>query len=111
MTFWSYLLDNEYSQRKDINDLRDKSRVRARQLRRQAHKSKERLQNLEEQVGELALLTRALLTYLRENGGIDPDKFIDVLERVDLEDGVLDGKLGENPPPPTAPHPARRRHR
>ena len=110
MSFWSYLFDNEFSQRQDINNLRATSRVRARQLRRQTRESRERLQELEEEVGELALLTRALLTYLRESGGIDPEKFAEVLERVDLDDGVLDGKLGENPPHPSAPHPPKRRH-
>lgn len=119
MGFWDNLFDNEYKQRADINHLRKMASARGLAQTRtstQVLKQEERIEQLEEQVGELALLCRSLLTLLRENGTVDPEQFQEVLHRLDAEDGMVDGKISESKPPveeqePPEPPPKPRRLR
>lgn len=96
MDFWDHLFDNEYKQRADIESLKRSSlaRKRARMRdRQQAQDQQKRIEELEDQVGELALLCRSLLTVLREDGTVQPERFQEVVKRIDAEDGVIDGKI------------------
>lgn len=105
MSVWNYILDSEFSQRSDIEDLKRRAATIADQQRSRTRESQERIEQLEQEVGELALLCRALLTILRENGTIRPEAFEEVLRKIDLEDGVLDGKVTRKKDPlgPTKP--------
>ncbi|MCC9602735.1 hypothetical protein LOC67_19470 [Stieleria sp. JC731] len=106
MDLWKFVFDNEYRQRADIESLRETSKTVRRDRMRQSRalKSQEsRIEELENQVGELALLCRSMLTVLRENGSIDPTQFQETLSKIDLEDGVADGKITKDPPSDNQP--------
>ncbi|MCD0460378.1 hypothetical protein [Roseiconus lacunae] len=99
MDLWNFLFDSDYKQRVDIESLRTTSRDYRRDKlrhRRELDDQSVRIEELEEQVGELALLCRTLLTTLRESGAIDPKQFETVMREIDLEDGVEDGKITRN---------------
>jgi hypothetical protein len=96
MNFWDILFDSDYKQRADIEALKDSSARRKRawhQDRQRGEDQQQRIVALEEQVGELTLLCRSLLTCLREAGIVQPEKFQEVMQRIDVEDGVADGKV------------------
>ncbi len=90
MSLWKYVLDTEWSQRSDIEALKQRADETRRKLLKRSVKTAERLEELETQVGELALLCRSLLLVLRQKGTIDPDALERVMVGIDLEDGVLD---------------------
>ena len=56
-----------------------------------------RIAELEQQLGEVALICRTLLTVLRESGQVKPEQFQQVMNRIDLEDGVEDGRVSPKP--------------
>ncbi|QEF98760.1 hypothetical protein Mal15_28150 [Stieleria maiorica] len=106
MDFWDQLFDNEYKRRADIEKL--KRTVHARRMARrhtadQIDSQEKRIEKLEDQVGELALLCRSLLTILRENGGVDPQRLQEIMTEMDAEDGVVDGKITDPSPPDEPP--------
>lgn len=108
MGFWDNLFDNDYKQRADINHLKQIASARRLsqiEATRNAREQEERIEELENQVGELALLCRSLLTLLRENGTVNPEQFQEVFNRLDAEDGTVDGKISKpnTPPPPEDP--------
>ena len=111
MSIWSHVFDSEWSQRSDINSLKQSQAKVARHDRQRARNTGQRIQELEQEVGELTLLCRSLLTALRENKTLDPAAFEDVMRRIDLEDGVLDGKVSAPSPKPASrpKRPARRK--
>jgi hypothetical protein len=99
MSFWKYMFDSEYQQRADIEALKNKSRrqlaISRKRQRRSAEKVddlKGRIDELEEEIGSLELLNRALLKYLRQSDAWDEQAFCTVLHELDMEDGKLDGK-------------------
>ena len=108
MDFWDHLFDSEYKRRADIESLKRSA------LRRSAARTHDvqrldqqinRIDQLEQHVGELALLCRSLLTLLRENGIVEPEQFERVMNRIDAEDGVIDGKITPESPPNDPPEP------
>lgn len=107
MSVWKYLFDNEYLQRADIESLRTANRRRV----RTAGRAERRLDELEEEVEELTLLCRTLLTVLRESGTVDPSAIAETMKRIDLEDGVADGKVSDRPKPEARPPQSKRRRR
>ncbi|RMG17416.1 MAG: hypothetical protein D6731_04210 [Planctomycetota bacterium] len=113
--FWSYVFDSEYRQRADIEDLKRRGQAVQRRVRRGLRDLEERVEELELQVGSLALLCRALLSLLREQGTVDPEALAAAVDAIDLEDGVRDGLVTpERLRPrekPKAPAPRRRRRR
>lgn len=108
MDFFDYLFDNEYKQRTDIEALKrqtlSRKRDRSRQLQRFEDQDS-RIEQLEDRVGELALLCRSLLTVLRENGAVTPERFQQVMVEIDAEDGEVDGKSTPAAPDPESPQP------
>ena len=102
MSIFDHLFDSEYKQRVDIESLKrgaqERRRARSRD-RQQLDDQQKRIEELEDQVGELALLCRSLLTVLREDGTVEPERFQQVMEKIDAEDGVVDGKVTRSPPP------------
>ena len=80
--------------------LRQSAAARQRQLATDLAK---RIEVLEDQVGELALLCRSLLTVLREDGTVLPERLQAVMRQIDAEDGLVDGKVTPAGPPPDDP--------
>ena len=106
MDFWDHLFDNEYKQRADIEVLKRSARKRVVSRSRQVQQIDDqarRIEQLEQQVGELALLCRTLLTVLRTNGAVEPTQFHQVMDEIDAEDGVVDGMVTPQPPNPPPP--------
>lgn len=93
MSVWNYVFDSEYKQRFDIENLRQSSQVARRRQNRNTRELKERVNELEHEVGELALICRTLLTVLRESGNFDEQTFQQVFHEIDAEDGVIDGRV------------------
>ncbi|MDF1660874.1 MAG: hypothetical protein P1V97_03835, partial [Planctomycetota bacterium] len=93
MSVWNYVFDNEYKQRYDIENLRQASNNARRRQSRTQRETKDRVSELEQEVGELALVCRTLLTVLRESGSIDEKRFQQVFKDIDAEDGVIDGRV------------------
>ncbi len=69
----------------------------------------ERVQFLEEEVERLQLVVRTLTDLLKEKRIYDEEQFGRTLKRIDLEDGVEDGRITPKVPPAVAPSPPRRR--
>ena len=100
MTFWDHLFDNDYRQRTDIEALRRKANTRnsaTMRNRRDLEEHHQRIEKLEQHVGELALICRTLMTLLREQGTFSPEELQEVMNRIDLEDGVADGRISHHP--------------
>ena len=55
--------------------------------------TRERIEVLEKQVGELALLTRALMVALEEKGCVSHARLREIMDKIDAEDGVVDGQV------------------
>ena len=110
---WRYLLtDSNIFVKEDIDRLHQGQRLARKQQRRRHRKTNERLEALEDAVGELRLITGALLATIQDMGGLDVEKFRAHVERIDAEDGVIDGRHTPAPPPkpkPEAPVPRKRR--
>ena len=93
MTIWDHLFDDDYKRRTDINqNLKRIQRLRRSNSQR-AEKLTNRVDELENQVAELTLLCRSLLTVLRESETVQPEHFERVLKQLDAEDGVVDNKV------------------
>lgn len=100
---WEYVFDNDYMQRRDIGHLKRQQDIARRRQRLDRKKSNDRVEELEMQIGELALVCRTLVEMLVENGSLDPKRFEEIRREIDLEDGVLDGAITpENQRPRTA---------
>ena len=112
MSVWKYVFDNEYLQRADIESIKSANQRRGLRQRQVGARAARRLDELEEEVEELTLLCRTLLTVLRESGTVDPAAIAETMRKIDLEDGVVDGKVSERPKPkPQAKAPESRRRR
>ena len=113
MSIWNYVFDNEYRQRSDIENLKRRSQATGRSQSRKAKELDRRVEELEEELGEITLVCRSLLTVLRQSGAVDPAALEAVMADIDAEDGVIDGRVtpeDKRPKPRKAPKaPARRR--
>lgn len=110
MSLWNHLFDSEWRQRSDIETLKSVSMRQSSKLRQQGRKAEQRLKDLEQEVGELSLICRGLLTLLEQQGTVDPQALQEVLHSIDAEDGVIDGRITpESAQPKLAPKRRRRR--
>ncbi|MCH2176843.1 MAG: hypothetical protein MK193_14060 [Lentisphaeria bacterium] len=100
MSALNYIFDNEWNQRRDIENLqkeldrthRDRIHVDAnnrRALESQAYLAEDLLKEVE----ELAIINKALLRLLIEKEVITGQELEQMIRTVDLEDGVEDGKI------------------
>jgi hypothetical protein len=71
----------------------------------------QRLSRLEQEIGQLALLVRALYVYQRAQPGFDPARFAAIVGEIDRADGVADGQARMPVPvqPAVPAQPLRRR--
>jgi hypothetical protein len=116
MGAWNYLFDNDLLQRLDLERLDERARHAERAMRRAHGAQRDRIAELEQEVGQLALACRALIGMLKEQGQFDAAIFNAALDKLDADDGVIDGRVTperDRPAPPapplTAPVPRRRR--
>lgn len=92
MSIAHYLFDHDWLQRSDIEDLKQQAaRLESRQ--RRDRELYERVEELEQDVGELALLCKTLMNLLLEHQVCTGKQLEDMMRQVDLEDGVADGKI------------------
>ena len=92
MSFWDYIFDNEYKQRDDIEALKASVAANASigdPLRRNIHHLADRFNRQE-------LLLTALISYLKDKNLLDQEEFANHMIRVDLADGVEDGRIGHD---------------
>jgi hypothetical protein len=113
MSAWNYMFD--YALLRRIEDLSARAARSDRQIR---SAQRHRVEDLERELGQLTLVCRALIGMLKEQGHFDAAVFNAALDKIDAEDGVLDGRVtpeDERPrrpapvPPVIAPTPRRNR--
>jgi hypothetical protein len=93
MSILSYIFDNEWLQRNDINSLRDRLQTNVRYIAAKNAGDSIRIKELENDVGELALLARTLFVYIKSQPGFNKEEFYKIFNDIDLMDGVKDGKV------------------
>ncbi len=106
MSFFKYMFDSEWSQRADIERLKNRDEQRSRQVARRnmraqqkARETEARIEELETQVaeledqrGEMALYLKALLAVLLEKKAVSPEEIHTMMHKIDVADGEYDGK-------------------
>jgi hypothetical protein len=93
MSVWNYVFDNDWSQRADIESLKNRAR-RSVSLHHLIHtNSKQKVVALQNDLAEMTLLLRAMYVYLKGAPGFDAKRFGEIVSRIDLMDGVKDGKV------------------
>jgi hypothetical protein len=108
MGTWNYMFDSDMLQRMDLERLAERASFAEARIRRVARAHGERVEELEREVGEMALVLRALIGMLKEKGGFDAAAFNAAFEKIDAEDGVIDGRVtpeDQRPAPPRPPAP------
>ena len=112
-SFWKFVFDNEVMQRADIEEVRSRARRNARRAAMRASDLEERLEQVESELGEMRLFTRALLSLLQENDTLDPERIREKILEIDASDGSVDGRFDpqddEKEPPPAPVSRKRRR--
>lgn len=93
MSIWNYVFDTEISQRTDIEWVKERLRQGRMLSRTQAQRSATRINGLEDELAEAALLLRSLYVYLKEQPGFDAKRFAAIIDQVDAADGAKDGKV------------------
>jgi hypothetical protein len=85
-----------------VNDIYDRLRRMEGLHRHRKGKLEARLLELEEAVAEQALIYQALFRACLDQGLVRESEFLFLLRRLDLLDGVADGKWGRRKPAETA---------
>lgn len=100
MSIFKYLFDNEWSQRADIEELKMRARRQhwasingSNKTESEIYSLEVQVRQLQEQVGSLQLVTRGLVSMLKEQKNWDEKKFQRTLLEIDIEDGVQDGQV------------------
>jgi hypothetical protein len=99
---WDYIFDNEYRQRSDINNLQTEASIASSGV---DHLNKE-VSRLRNTVAQLELTVEALLRVLEVRLGLGKEEVALMIQRIDLSDGVEDGRVGPDPSSevPACPH-------
>lgn len=99
MGVMNYLFDGDLMQRADIERTKvalyrqaHSEKVARRKLREGIEGVVERLQEAENDVGELTLFVRTLFRLLLEKGTVGRDEFLQAARAIDAQDGTVDGK-------------------
>ena len=103
MSFWDFFspVPDAYSNRSDIENMKRVNRIRSSgtaQNSRDLDDHSKRISQLEERLGEVELLCRSLHKILIENQSVASERLQQVMQEIDAEDGVLDGRV--TPPVP-----------
>lgn len=92
MGIWDHLFDSDYSQREDIEKLRARIRKAAVGQGETNARLRRRIEELEGDLAESALLLRSLFVYLKSQPGFAAKRFQAIVARIDAMDGTADGK-------------------
>jgi hypothetical protein len=95
LSIWPFMFDNERFQRRDIQVLKSEVKFLAEKERGGASATQYQLDQLRDEVAELALFNKALLRLMIDKGVFTPGEFEQTFRELDREDGVEDGKLTE----------------
>lgn len=98
MSAWNYMF--EYALLKRIDELSARS---SRAEREGRSVQRHRLEDLERDLGRVTLICRALIGMLKEQGNFDAAIFNAALDKIDAEDGVIDGQVTPEEQRPTKP--------
>lgn len=107
MSLLNYMFDSKFRQRDDIDATRERVRriVASQQLVNQ--RRVKALHHVQGQVCELAVLTKALLLYLKSTPGFDQVRFDAILDDLHATEGDAE-ETQELPPPATRRAPTKR---
>ena len=117
MSWTRYFLHDFWTAR-ELNEIEEQTRRRARALRRDRRSAARQREELESDVGFLALTLLSLVRSLVEKGVLSREELRAHMRELDAADGVEDGKLdsdaardslGVQPPEPDPPAPKPRR--
>ena len=92
MSIFKYLFDSEWNQRSDIESLKSKQRRTTQFHGSRYRQNKAKLEEVENDVGELALYCRTAVTLMVEKGLLTREEFMERMEEIDASDGSPDGK-------------------
>jgi len=101
MSVFKYIFDSDWSQRSDIETLKEQNakladRLRSKRSRESEHDA--RIEDLEQEVGELALVCKTLMQVLLENHVCTGQDIETMLKQIDRADGVEDGRITKERP-------------
>ena len=94
MSVWNYLLDNEISQRSDIEYIRDmmvdqcdlnEVKTRINKGIRRDKRQDQQLSDIESSISEMAIMQKALLRYMMEDENFDTEKFRKIIKDLSTE--------------------------
>lgn len=90
MSLWQYFFDSEGAQRADIERL--KTQVAS--ADGVSHASLEDVDRIKRQLNRVELVLEGLVRALAEEKLVDREKLVSLIQRIDLEDGIEDGRIG-----------------
>ncbi len=90
MSLWDYLFDSEYKQRDDIDALQGQLQTSDEWIAA----LKRQLQAAQQRVDRLELVLEALVQLLEAKESLGREELEIMVQRVDLADGVEDGRIG-----------------
>lgn len=90
MSLWDYLFDSEYKQRDDIGSLQGQVQTSDEWITT----LRSQLQAAQERADRLELVIEALVQLLEAKGSLGREELEIMVQRVDLADGVEDGRIG-----------------
>jgi hypothetical protein len=88
----NYLFDNEWIQRHDIDATRRAVAAQAIARAGAARRLEDRMDAIEDEVGQLALFVRTLFRLSVEKGSISKAEFLETARAIDAQDGKADGR-------------------
>ena len=91
---WKYLFDSEFSQRHDIEQLREELAMETEASVGLAAAATTQLQKLAQRTVRLELVVEALIRVLEVRRVMTRDELTLMIQRIDLADGVEDGCIG-----------------
>ena len=115
MAGWTRYLFHDYWTAKEFNSMEDRMRRQASTRRRRDGDRQAAVEELEAEIGFVALMNRAMLQVMMENGLCDKARIGQLMRHFDTLDGEADGgldaaalagDLGLVPEAPEAPKPA-----
>ncbi len=101
MSIFNYIFDSDWSQRSDIEALKSQNASlvgRSRERRSKEAANEARVEELEQEVGELALLCKTMMQILLEKRVCTGQEFEALIADLDAADGVSDGKVTKPKP-------------
>jgi hypothetical protein len=92
MDMWNFLLEGQSSQRKALEELKRQQANASEVFLKTDHKTAERLEQIEQELGVLALYCRAAVELMIEKGLVTRDELLVRMAQVDASDGNVDGQ-------------------